>query len=331
MKILSVVIPTYNMEKYLANCLDSFIYDDKVDNIEVLIVNDGSKDNSVNIAKEYEKKFPKIFKLIDKENGGHGSTINAGLKVAKGKYFKVVDADDWVDTSEFKKLLDFLKGSDVDCVYSNFTHIYEQKGDSTELMDKCKGRENLECKITDIESLDFAMHSFVFKTEKIKNIRMQEHCFYVDVEYNIYAFSQCETIKFLPLNVYQYRLGRPGQSVSHQGFLKHRENHTTVIKNILKFYDQNRDKIVPYIEKYISTVINSQYAFYMFIYFLDKNTILELIDFDSWLKDNYLEFYEKSGTNAIVRQLRKNNFKKIKNVYRWFKFKRAIKKLLGKD
>ena len=104
-KILSVVIPTYNMEKYLEKCLNSFIYNEGADELEVLIVNDGSKDNSVNIAKEFEKKYPNIFKVIDKENGGHGSTINAGLKVASGKYFKVVDADDWVETDELKKLI----------------------------------------------------------------------------------------------------------------------------------------------------------------------------------------------------------------------------------
>lgn len=89
-KVITIVIPTYNMEKYLSNCLESFIYDKQTNDIEVLIVNDGSKDNSINIANEYAKKYPNIFKVIEKENGGHGSTINAGLKVATGKYFKLI-------------------------------------------------------------------------------------------------------------------------------------------------------------------------------------------------------------------------------------------------
>ena len=93
MKILSIVVPTYNVEKYLERCIDSLVYDEKVLNdLEILIVNDGSKDNSLQIAKKYEKQYPNTIKVIDKENGGHGSTINAGLKVATGKYFRVIDS-----------------------------------------------------------------------------------------------------------------------------------------------------------------------------------------------------------------------------------------------
>ena len=155
-KILSVVIPTYNMEKYLKICLDSFIYDDKAHDLEVLIVNDGSKDNSLKIAQEYETKYPNIFKVIDKENGGHGSTINAGLKVATGKYFKAVDADDWVDTKELAKLLDYLKTADVDCVLTDFTFFYETNN-STKLIqwNECAPNQIINTNKSDLFSLSF--------------------------------------------------------------------------------------------------------------------------------------------------------------------------------
>ena len=108
-KILTVLIPVYNTEKYIKRCLDSLIDESIIDNIEILIVSDGSKDNSILIAKDYEKKYPNSIKIIEKENGGHGSTINKGLEIATGKYFRVLDSDDWFNTSDFVKLVNYIK------------------------------------------------------------------------------------------------------------------------------------------------------------------------------------------------------------------------------
>ena len=103
MKVLTVSIAAYNVEDYLKKCLDSFVDEGNplMNAVEVIIVSDGSKDNTVSIAKEYQEKYPDTFVLIDKENGGYGSTINASLKKATGKYFKLVDGDDWVNTNDF--------------------------------------------------------------------------------------------------------------------------------------------------------------------------------------------------------------------------------------
>ena len=97
-KILSITIPSYNVEKYIDKCVQSMLVDSILDDIEILIVNDGSKDSTPEIAKGYVEKYPQTVRLIDKENGGHGSTINAGIREATGKYFKVVDGDDWLNT-----------------------------------------------------------------------------------------------------------------------------------------------------------------------------------------------------------------------------------------
>ena len=96
-KILTITVPSYNVEKFLENTLDSFVDERVLDAIEVLVVDDGSKDRTAEIGKGYEAKYPGTFRVISKENGGHGSTINRGIKEARGKYFKVVDGDDWVD------------------------------------------------------------------------------------------------------------------------------------------------------------------------------------------------------------------------------------------
>ena len=113
-KILTIIIPTYNMEKYLRRCLDSLIIDEEeMKQLEVLVINDGSKDSSSQIAHEYQDKYPDTFRVIDKENGNYGSCINRGLKEATRKYVKVLDADDSFDTKNFAKLLNVLGATHV--------------------------------------------------------------------------------------------------------------------------------------------------------------------------------------------------------------------------
>jgi glycosyltransferase involved in cell wall biosynthesis len=104
MKKISFVVPCYNSEDYMERCIDSLLV--LGEDVEIIIVNDGSKDNTGKIADKYQKKYPTIVKAIHKENGGHGSGVNAGIKNAKGKYFKVVDSDDWLDKDSLIKLLD---------------------------------------------------------------------------------------------------------------------------------------------------------------------------------------------------------------------------------
>lgn len=329
-KLLTVVIPTYNMEKYLENCLDSFIFDKDETGLEILIVNDGSKDSSLEIAKKYESRYPDIFKVIDKENGGHGSTINAGLKVAKGKYFKVVDADDWVDTKEFEKLFNQLKELDVDCVITNYSTYYEDKKRFE--LNKCVVESiNTILNVEDIKEFKYVMHTETFKTDVIKDVRLQEHCFYVDVEYNLYSYARCNKFLYLDLNVYQYRVGRAGQSMSPNGLLKHRDNHKTVIFNIINFaktYSFDGVKLYN-INKYISSIIRSQYLYSLITYKLDKIVAKELKLFDDELKQ-YDDFYKLSNEYKLVKSLRKHNFKNIGFLSFARDCKQILKKLIGR-
>ena len=122
-KILTIVIPTYNMQDYLRRCLDSLLVEqERLKKIEVLVVNDGSKDNSSAIAHEYETKYPEAFRVIDNENGNYGSCVNRGLKEAKGKYFRILDADDRFDTGALVQLVDVLATTDLDLVFSRCIH-----------------------------------------------------------------------------------------------------------------------------------------------------------------------------------------------------------------
>ena len=125
-KILSIIIPTYNMEKYLRKCLDSLIVsDEKMQMLEVLVINDGSRDSSSLIAHEYEAKYPLTIRVVDKENGNYGSCINRGLKEATGKYVKVLDADDYFDTISFEQFIILLASTDADLVISDYSKVNE--------------------------------------------------------------------------------------------------------------------------------------------------------------------------------------------------------------
>ena len=129
MKLLSVAIPCYNSEDYMENCIKSLLPGG--DDVEILVINDGSCDMTGDIADAYEKKYPGIVRAIHQENGGHGEAVNAGIRNATGLYFKVVDSDDWVEEDAYLKILSKLKelagGSEtLDMMISNF--VYEKQG-----------------------------------------------------------------------------------------------------------------------------------------------------------------------------------------------------------
>lgn len=126
-KILTIIIPTYNMSEYLDTCLKSLIINSNL--LEVLVINDGSKDNSLDIAKKYEKEYPHIFRTIDKQNGNYGSCVNRGLKEATGKYIKVLDADDKFNTKSLMNLVEIASKTDVDAFITDFSksHIMVKK------------------------------------------------------------------------------------------------------------------------------------------------------------------------------------------------------------
>lgn len=108
MKYISFAIPCYNSEAYMTHAIESILPGGE--DVEIIIVNDGSKDNTSRIGHEYAEKYPDIIKVIDKENGGHGDAVNSGLAAASGKYFKVVDSDDWVKEESLHRILQVLRG-----------------------------------------------------------------------------------------------------------------------------------------------------------------------------------------------------------------------------
>ena len=120
MKILTVIIPAYNVGEYLAQTLDSLVIPSINDKLEILIVDDGSVDDTRTIACKYCQKYPESMVYIYKQNGGHGSTINTGVKRATGKYLKILDGDDWVHKSALEALVHFLEDCSTDVVLTGY-------------------------------------------------------------------------------------------------------------------------------------------------------------------------------------------------------------------
>ena len=133
MKILSIAIPCYNSEAYMEKCIESLLVGGE--DVEILVVNDGSSDRTAEIADAYAEKYPTIVKAIHQENGGHGEAVNAGIRNATGLYFKVVDSDEWVNEEAYHQILktleELIRGpKTVDLLISNF--VYEKQGRSEE-------------------------------------------------------------------------------------------------------------------------------------------------------------------------------------------------------
>lgn len=319
MKVLSVVIPTYNVEKYLRRCLDSLVYDESVlEDIELLVVNDGSKDNSLAIAKEYEKKYPKTIKVIDKENGGHGSTINAGLKVAKGEYFRVIDSDDWVNIDEFADYVRALKKCKADIVLTNFNKELLYSGEIQTFDYK-----NLEYnKQYDLNKFDYSiledayfyMATSTVKTEKLRKakLHLDEKTFYVDMEYILLPFLEMDSMIYLDFNIYRYFIGRAEQSINIQSFVKNRAHHEKVVRRILEFY-KNIDEKEPkreYIRKIILQLLNTHYIIYCKAKLNDKKDIEEIRRFNTFLKNEYPDLFDDLiKTQRYIKWNQKTEFK----------------------
>ena len=245
LKYISFAIPCYNSEEYMDKAIESILKGGQ--DVEIIIVNDGSKDGTLDIAKRYEKEYPTIVKVVDKENGGHGDAVNAGLEHATGLYFKVVDSDDWVDEASLKKILDTLhelvdEKKMVDMVVSNY--VYEKVGAKRK---KVIHYQNVMPQERIISWKDMGyfkigqyilMHSVMYRTELLKmcGLQLPKHTFYVDNLYVYYPLPHVKTFYYVNVNFYRYFIGRDGQSVNEQNMIKRIDQQLFVTKTMIDMY-----------------------------------------------------------------------------------------------
>lgn len=293
-KLLTISIAAYNAEPYLEKCLDSLLISN-MDRIEVLIENDGSKDNTAAIGQRYEEKYPGVFRVVNKENGGYGSTINKSIQLAQGKYFKQLDADDWYDTKNLEQLVSALEEIEADCVYTPFVEYYE--ADGSESLKKAEAVAEGLCEVGQIAGQDWFlhMHALAFKTELLRehNVEILEHCFYTDMEYVAYPLMHTKTVFVFDKQIYYYRIGREGQSVSIEGWKKHYPDHVRVIKQLLTHYEE-LNQADPVIRQKLITRISGMYRLQHILFLLMKNKKQELIDFDKHIRVEFPAFFQES-------------------------------------
>ena len=332
-KLLTVVIPAYNIEKYEEQCLSSFVKPKALPEIEVLVVNDGSSDRTVEIAEKYVQKYPDIFRVINKENGGHGSTKNSGIEEARGTYFKVVDGDDWVDGAAFGKLVRFLHTAKSDFIVNRYYWVHNQTGEKKLEFESpfpgvSYGREYAFSEVSGKTFLK--MHALTIKTELLRKIpKIDEHCFYVDMEYVLFPIPYVRTVTFLEEVVYQYRIGLAGQSMDMKSMQKNEVNYTRVLDRLLAYYEeQQRRKIPVYCLTYLENSLGRMAAtrFKIFLSFpYDRSISGKMKAFDRNLKECYPRVYA-AVINKPVLLLRKSGYLLYPAAHLAFYWKERIKK-----
>ena len=309
-KLLTVIVPSYNMENYLRACLDSVLADNPMaDRLDVIVVNDGSKDGTSAIAHEIEAAHPGIVRVIDKENGNYGSCVNAGLREACGLYVKILDADDTFDTPAFERYLRFLDGlaggSAPDVVFNDFVEV-DPDGNVLKRHDYAL-----------VDEPDFTlarfdyhggrcvwMHALAYRTELLRNIgfRQTEGIFYTDQEWDMIPLAQARTFRHAPEEVYRYLVGRAGQSTDTTVRCRHFGMHFIVARRIIQFHAEHRDNLSPGARSMLESQIKDHFGMFFFHYLVKDRTRLdesELADFDSFLAKVSPELHRFAGTLGL--------------------------------
>ena len=245
MKLLSIAVPCYNSQDYMRNCVDSLLKGGEL--VEILIVNDGSKDDTAKIADEYAEKYPTIVRAIHQENGGHGEAVNTGIRNATGFYFKVVDSDDWVNEEAFeeilKKLQELIAGPQtLDMLISNF--VYEKQGVKRKKIMRYRKYlpQNRIFTWDEVSNMPVGkyilMHSVIYRTELLREcgLELPKHTFYVDNIYVYYPLPFVRKVYYLDVDFYRYYIGREDQSVNEKVMISRLDQQIFVTKTMIDMY-----------------------------------------------------------------------------------------------
>lgn len=275
MKIVSFGIPCYNSESYMGKCIESLLPGG--DDIEIIIVDDGSTDRTPEIADAYAREYPNIIKVVHQENGGHGEAVNTGLKNATGIYYKVIDSDDWVDQEAYSKVMETLRGfvennTIVDMLLTNYVYekidanhrrrmVYNLLFPENQIM----GWENMK---HNIKGFSILMHSVTYRTQMLRdcNLQLPKHTFYVD---NLFVFEplpHVKTMYYLNVDFYRYYIGREGQSVNEATMIRRIDQQLYVNKRMVDAFDfwsieekHLREYMLSYLESI--TVVSTSIAY----------------------------------------------------------------------
>lgn len=323
-KTLSIIIPTYNMEKYLRKCLDSLIVsDENMQRLEVLVVNDGSKDSSSKIAHEYETKYPQTFRVVDKENGNYGSCINRGLKEAKGMYVKVLDADDFFSADILDIYIGYLNQCDTDLVISDFNVVDEFGICLSEFTFNLPVDHSF--KLQDIPSsmnTKLLHHSIAYKREVFCNFnyKQTEGISYTDDEWIFKPMMWVKDVDYFPHTLYFYLRGREGQTFDPKVIACTLEQRVTVAKEMTDFFEDSisscRTENKLFVTEKLVLRLKTVYYYHLIKYANGEN-MKRIMGFDEYLLKKSPLIYEKLNQVSdkvglhYIKQWRKCNYSKF--------------------
>ena len=271
MKILSVAIPCYNSQDYMKNCVESLLVGG--DDVEIIIVNDGSVDETGKIADEYAERYPSIIKAIHQPNGGHGEAVNTGLKHATGVYFKVVDSDDWVDQEAYLKILSTLRTmieneKNLDMLISNY--VYEKEGVYLKKEVRYTSALPQERIFTWSDIKNFRkgqymlMHAVIYRTQLLRDcgLKLPKHTFYVDNLFVYIPLPSVKTMYYMDVNFYRYYIGREDQSVNEKVMIGRMDQQIKVNKimvDAFRLEEISNKKLRRYMRHYLEiiTIVSS--------------------------------------------------------------------------
>lgn len=315
-KLLSIVIPVYKVEKFIDKCIGSLIVPDEkhLQLLDIVVINDGTPDNSAVLAKEYEKRYPGIVRVIDQENRGHGGAWNHGTELAVGKYLFYLDSDDWFETSELSKLITYLGHCDTDMVMLDGKNYYAATDTYTE---KVKHYELTPDVIYDADKFDWLgtghgydmtyAHDTVYRTAMMQQYLplFCEHVMYDDVSLQAIPIAVAKDFVYTHLNVYRYYIGRPGQSFDPKvRAVRAADDVTKVLTFLLDWVRRNRNAVPKGGTRDAYTEENYQsmgtWHYYELSRFDRATAQPRLAAWDKFLRENYPEI----RPNRLVRMYR---------------------------
>lgn len=304
MKLLSVAIPCYNSAVYMKHAIETLLTGG--DEVEIIIVDDGSMDDTAKIAEEYAARYPEIIRAIHQENGGHGEAVNTGLLYAKGLYFKVVDSDDWVNEKALKKVLQKLRelvedGQSLDLMIANY--VYEKPSiNKHKIMDyKTALPQDRIFTWSDVvffkQSQHIIMHAAIYRTKLLKDcgLKLPKHTFYVDNIFVYHPLPYVKTMYYLDVNLYRYFIGRDDQSVNEKNMIKRIDQQIYITKIMIDDMDVmtiKNKKLRNYMIKYLCMMMTVSS-----VYLIKENTK------DSLLKKQELWDYLEKANKKLYKKI----------------------------
>ena len=318
MKLLTIAVPAYNVEKTLAATLESFCIEDLLEQLDVIVVDDGSGDRTAEIARGFAARFPDSFRLVSKANGGHGSAVNTGIRLARGRYFKVVDGDDRLERPGLRALVSRLAVTEADLVATHYKKVPEGARPDSALAVPMRfeqvpfGRAVPFGQLPLDGTVYFGIHSLTYRTALLRqhDIALQERTFYVDAEYGVLPIPFVRTVEFLDVYTYLYTVGASQQSTDTHNFVRRYDDHLRVVQRLVGYLSAcETDR--PHAE-YIRTVLRKLcFTQYMLAAFYDDDTARgrgRARAFDTWLLSADPCLYRLLGQSGYIALLRRTHF-----------------------